>query len=62
MSRFVYRVHALQRMFEREIKRSVVESVIQSGTTIESYPEDTPYPSRLARVGPGPSRTCGGRG
>lgn len=47
MSRFVYRVHALQRMFEREIERSVVESVIQSGTTIESYPEDTPYPSRL---------------
>lgn len=47
MSRFVYRVPALQRMFEREIERSVVESVIQSGTTIESYPEDTPYPSRL---------------
>ncbi len=47
MSRFVYRVHALQRMFEREIERSVVESVIQSGTTIERYPEDTPYPSRL---------------
>ena len=47
MSRFVYRVHALQRMFEREIERSVVESVIQSGTTIESYPENTPYPSRL---------------
>ena len=47
MSRFVYRVHALQRMFEREIERSVVESEIQSGTTIESYPEDTPYRSRL---------------
>ena len=47
MSRFVYRVHALQRMFERQIERSMVESVIQSGTTIESYPEDTPYPSRL---------------
>ena len=47
MSRFVCRVHALQRMFERQIERSMVESVIQSGTTIESYPEDTPYPSRL---------------
>lgn len=34
-------------MFEREIERSVVQSVIQSGTTIESYSEDTPYPSRL---------------
>ncbi len=47
MSRFVHRVHALQRMFERQIGRAVVESVIQSGTTIEVYPEDTPYPSRL---------------
>lgn len=47
MSRFVYRVHALQRMFERQIERSVVEFVIQSGATIERYLEDTPYPSRL---------------
>lgn len=47
MSRFVYRVHSLQRMFERQIDRSVVDAVILSGTTIESCPEDTPYPSRL---------------
>ena len=47
MTRFVYRVHALKRMFERQIERSVVESVVRSGTTIERYPEDTPYPSRL---------------
>ncbi len=36
MSRLVYRAHALQRMFERNIEHSVVEAVIQSGTTIES--------------------------
>lgn len=47
MGQFVYRVHAIQRMFERQIQRSVVEAVVDSGTTIESYPEDTPYPSRL---------------
>ena len=47
MSRLVYGAHALQCMLERQIERSVVESVIQSGTTIESYPEDTPRPSRL---------------
>lgn len=47
MSRFVYRAHALRRMFERQIPPSVVESVVRSGTTIETYPEDTPYPSRL---------------
>lgn len=47
MNRLVYRIHALQRMFERQIDVSVVESAIRSGTTIERYPEDTPYPSRL---------------
>ncbi|WP_298336223.1 DUF4258 domain-containing protein [Ferrimicrobium sp.] len=47
MGQFVYRIHAIQRMFERQIQRSVVEAVVDSGTTIESYPEDTPYPSRL---------------
>lgn len=43
MTRFAYRAHALKRMFERQIERSAV----QSGTTIERYPEGTPYPSRL---------------
>lgn len=47
MSRVIYRVHAVQRMFERNISSSVVEAVIQSGTVIERYPDDTPYPSRL---------------
>ncbi len=47
MSRFAYRVHALQRVFERQIGRPVVEPGIQSGTTIESCPEDTPYASHL---------------
>ncbi|MBX5466876.1 MAG: DUF4258 domain-containing protein [Firmicutes bacterium] len=47
VSRVVYRVHALQRMFERNISPAVVEAVIQGGAIIERYPDDTPYPSRL---------------
>lgn len=47
MSRFTYRLHALQRMFERKIRPDMVEFVINSGITIEFYSRDTPYPSRL---------------
>jgi hypothetical protein len=43
----VYRVHALRRMFVRSITPAEVRTVIEQGQTIESYPADTPYPSRL---------------
>ena len=43
----VFRVHALQRMFERGVNETDVRHVLQAGSTIESYPDDTPYPSRL---------------
>jgi len=43
----VYRVHALQHMVEREIPEEAVAEVISRGKVIESYPEDSPYPSRL---------------
>ena len=43
----VFRVHAIQRMFEREISREDVRQVLETGTIIESYPDDEPYPSRL---------------
>jgi hypothetical protein len=43
----IYRVHALQRMFLRRITDEDVRHVLASGTTVESYPDDTPYPSRL---------------
>lgn len=39
--------HAMQRMFERGITTADVRSVIASGDTIENYPDDLPYPSRL---------------
>ena len=45
--RLVFRVHAIQRMFERRIMEEDVRDVVESGETIEHYPEDSPYPSRL---------------
>ena len=42
----VFRVHAVRRMFER---RNVddVQLVLLAGETIDDYPNDFPYPSRL---------------
>ena len=41
------RQHAAQRMLERTISVADVLVVVNSGETIEDYPEDTPFPSRL---------------
>jgi len=43
----VFRVHALQRVFERRISVDDVYAVIGRGEVIENYPDDRPYPSRL---------------
>lgn len=43
----ILRVHAVQRMFERDISIAEVEELVRSGETIELRPDDTPYPSRL---------------
>ena len=45
--RIIFRVHAVQRMFERKIDEEDVRHVIRTGETIEDYPADQPYPSRL---------------
>jgi hypothetical protein len=34
-------------MFERQLGIEDVEAVVESGETIEDYPNDRPYPSRL---------------
>ena len=39
--------HAIQRMFERVIKKQSLVEVIRSGKIIASYPDDEPYPSFL---------------
>jgi len=43
----VFRVHAIQRMFERAISKEDVRKALETGTIIELYPDDEPYPTRL---------------
>lgn len=45
--RLVYRVHAIKRMFSRGISADDVYHVLMRGEVIETYPDDTPHPSRL---------------
>ena len=45
---FIYREHAIKRMFERDILEEDVEETIKNGEIIEQYLDDTPYPSFLA--------------
>ncbi|SFV74761.1 hypothetical protein MNB_SM-3-1477 [hydrothermal vent metagenome] len=45
---FIYREHAIQRMFERDIYETDVEETIKNGIIIENYFDDKPYPSFLA--------------
>ena len=45
--RVVFRVHALERMFERGIGVSEVVDILDTGETIGWYERDRPYASRL---------------
>jgi hypothetical protein len=47
MFKLVFRLHAVQRMFFRSITEEEVRFVIENGQAIESYDQDTPYPSKL---------------
>lgn len=42
-----FRLHTVQRMFERGVSTDDVRQVIQTGKVIEDYPEDKPLPSCL---------------
>ncbi len=44
---FIYRVHAVERMFQRDIEEVSVEYVVNDGEVIERYVDDKPYPSYL---------------
>ena len=44
---FIYRVHAIKRMFERDIDESDIEHIVQKGEITEEYLDDKPYPSYL---------------
>ena len=43
----LFRVHAVQRMFERHISVKNALSAIETGKTIEDYSSEMPEPSRL---------------
>jgi len=43
----IYSNHAVKQMFKRAISTDEVEYVLQYGETINDYPEDKPYPSKL---------------
>jgi uncharacterized protein DUF4258 len=45
--RILFRVHAVQRMFERNVSAKKVSQALQSGQTIEDYSVETTEPSRL---------------
>jgi hypothetical protein len=45
--KFIFRVHAVQRLFERNVSIKKVLTVIDKGETIEDYSSEMPEPSRL---------------
>jgi len=45
--RIIFRVHAVQRMFERHVSIKKVLGALVTGETIEDYSSETPEPSRL---------------
>lgn len=46
-NKLLFRIHALQRMFQRGISVDDVRSALSSAEVIEEYPQDLPYPSCL---------------
>jgi hypothetical protein len=42
-----YRLHAIERMFERRISDEDVNRILFEGKVIEEYKNDQPYPSKL---------------
>jgi hypothetical protein len=47
MTKILYRAHAVQRMFEREISPLKVRRALEAEDLIEDYSSEMPEPSRL---------------
>ena len=45
--RIVFRVHAIQRMFERRVTEENVRRVLEQGEMIEDYSDEMTYPGGL---------------
>lgn len=46
-SEIVFSGHAFAQMFARNISVAEVEHVVRHGETVQEYPDDSPFPSRL---------------
>jgi hypothetical protein len=46
-AKIIFRYHAIQRMFQREISELAVTEIIKSGKVLQDYLDDQPYPSCL---------------
>ena len=47
ISNIIFRVHAVQRMFERDISEENVIQALETGEVIEDYSTEMPEPSQL---------------
>jgi hypothetical protein len=45
--KLIFRIHAVQRMFERNVSVRNVAQTIRSGTLVEDYSAEMPEPSQL---------------
>lgn len=45
--KIIYRIHAIERMFERGIGISEIDAAIKKGEDIEHYIDEAAYPGRL---------------
>jgi hypothetical protein len=45
--RVIFRIHAIQRMFERRVSAQNVQKTLHSGRMVEDYSDDMPFPSGL---------------
>jgi hypothetical protein len=45
--RIIFRIHAIQRMFERRVTYENVRQVLRSGEMIEDYSDEMPHPGGL---------------
>ncbi len=46
-NRLIFRLHAVRRMFEREISEIGIKNVLENGKVIQNYEDDIPYSSFL---------------
>ncbi len=45
--KLIFRVHAIQRMFERKIDENDIRLILKEGEVIAEYADDKPFPSQL---------------